>query len=240
MVEIPMMPSIILRVCASTMPKDESIIPCPPISPIHTEHLDIKVSTSKALAGWSMRSSTTCKHRDQGSQESEVVEHYMQWGVPVRSRYQVPPDEKWKVRHHLATQTRTYHFVMIRIRVEQPVERNDIIFNHCPLAKFGWINGKLGDGHQCSPVSESNGYRLSTFCDTVPLGSYKTFQPGWALEDSWIYASSGSGKWRWLLDPHASQLGIRPFTKTGGTWLWHDFRIYICSISHTTKNDKTV
>ena len=75
MVEIQMMPSMIFRVCASTMPKDESMLPCPPISPIHTEHLDIKVSTSKALAGWSMRSSTTCKHRDQGSQESEVEKH---------------------------------------------------------------------------------------------------------------------------------------------------------------------
>lgn len=53
------------------------------------------------------------------------------------------------------------------------------MFNHCSLAKFGRINGKLGDGHQCSPVSESDGYRLST-CDTVPLGSYNNFQPGWA------------------------------------------------------------
>lgn len=79
MVEIPMMPSIILRVCASTMPKDESMLPSLPISPIHTEHLDIKVSTSKALAGWSMRSSTTCKHRDHCGFKEFCWLHQLRW-----------------------------------------------------------------------------------------------------------------------------------------------------------------
>ena len=168
--------------CIKRCPRMESMLPCPPISPIHTEHLDIKVSTSKALAGWSMRSSTTCKHRDQGSQESEVEKHYMQWGVPVRSRYKVPPDEKWWVRYHLATQTRTYHGVMIRIRVEQPVERNDIMFQPLFTCKLR--------------VNQRQTWRWSSVFSSIWVqwiyidfphvirylwGSYKTFQPGYGI-----------------------------------------------------------
>ena len=73
---------------------------------------------------------------------------------------------------------------MIRIRVEQPVERNDIMFNHAHWQSSGESTANLamviGD-----PVSESNGNRLSTAL-TLPkanvlyhvipaLGSYRTF-----------------------------------------------------------------
>lgn len=115
---------------------------------------------------------------------------------------------------------------MIRIRVEQPVERNDIIFNHCSLANFGWINGKLGDGHQFTPYLSPMDIDFPHVIP--PLGKLQNFQPGYGIGGFLDLCI----QWQWQVtvtfgSSCLKQLGIRPFTKTGGTWLWHDLRRYM-------------
>lgn len=84
--------------------------------------------------------------------------------------------------------------MMIRIGVKQPVERNDIMFNHVHLQTSGESTANLAMVISVLQyLSPMDIYRLST-CDTCSGEATITFSQVMALEDSWIYASIGSGK----------------------------------------------